>query len=90
MTLWQYRVVTFNTEYETLSDATIREVITGNSISGPAKSKDIIQYRLDVEGSDGWELVALLPAAPSMSPPDCQDLSMANPWMYHAIFKRPK
>jgi hypothetical protein len=90
MAQWQYRVITFNTEYETLADATIRGVMKGNSQSGPAKSKDIIQFRLDMEGNAGWELVGLLPAAPSLSPPDCQDISVPNPWMYHAIFKRPK
>jgi hypothetical protein len=90
MTQWQYRVITFNTEYETLADATTREVITGARLTESAKSKEIIQFRLEIEGTDGWELVALVPAHPSTSPSDCQGISVANPWMYHAIFKRPK
>lgn len=90
MTLWQYRVITFNAEYETMPDALIREVTTGIKLSEAAKSREIIQFRLEMEGSDGWELVALMPAYPSTSPSDCQDISVANPWMYHAIFKRPK
>ncbi len=87
---WEYRVITFNTEYETMADALIRETITRTRISEPAKSCDIIRSRLEMEGKNGWELVALMPAYPSASPPDCQDIPVANPWMYHAIFKRPK
>jgi hypothetical protein len=89
--VWEYRVITFNTEYETMADAALREAITRTRLSGAAaKSCNIIQGRLDMEGKNGWELVALMPAYPSTSPPDCQDISVANPWMYHAIFKRPK
>jgi hypothetical protein len=49
--MWEYKVITINTEYETNVDL----VLTG---------------------------------AP-MPSPDWGD-SMANPWMYHAVFKRPK
>jgi hypothetical protein len=90
MTAWQYKVITFNTEYETNADAAIRETIARTSLSGVAKSCEIIQFRLEMEGNAGWELVALMPAHPSTSPSDCQDISIANPWMYHAIFKRPR
>jgi hypothetical protein len=88
--VWEYRVITFNTEYETMPDALIRETVTGTRLSSAAKSSDIIQFRLEREGRSGWELVALMPAYPSTSPSDCQDISVPNPWMYHAIFKRPK
>jgi|HubBroStandDraft_1064217.scaffolds.fasta_scaffold13047_4 hypothetical protein len=88
--VWEYRVITFNTEYETMADAVLREAIAGTRLSGAAKSCDIIQGRLAMEGTHGWELVALMPAFPSTSPQDCQDISVPNPWMYHAIFKRPK
>jgi hypothetical protein len=88
--VWEYRVITFNTEYESMANAVLREVGTGTSLSSAAKSCDIIQGRLEMEGKNGWELVAVMPAHPSTSPPDCQDISVANPWMYHAIFKRPK
>jgi hypothetical protein len=88
--VWEYRVITFNTEYETMPDALIRETVTGTPLSSPAKSSDIIRSRLEMEGRSGWELVALMPAYPSTSPSHCQDISVPNPWMYHAIFKRPK
>jgi hypothetical protein len=88
--VWEYRVITFNTEYETMPDALLREAITGTRLSAAARSCDIIRFRLQMEGNDGWELVALMPAHPSTSPSDCQDISVANPWMYHAIFKRPR
>ena len=87
--VWEYRVITFNTEYETMSDAVLREAVMG-PISGPIKSNEIIRSRLEMEGKSGWELVSLMPAHPSPSPPECQDISVANPWIYHAIFKRPK
>ncbi len=89
MTIWKYRVITFNTEYETNSDAAIRYAITSTRLPGVAKSCEIIQFRLEMEGNDGWELVSLIPAHPSTSPSDCQDISIVNPWMYHAVFKRP-
>jgi len=89
MLRWEYRAITFNTEYETMADAVLREAVTGTPLSRPAKSCDIIQRRLAMEGKQGWELVSLMPAFPSTSPPDCQDISVANPWMYHAVFKRP-
>lgn len=88
--VWEYRVITFNTEYETMADAVIRDAITGSRPSGALKSCNIIQRRLEMEGKGGWELVTLMPAYPSTSPPDCQDISAPNPWMYHAVFKRPK
>jgi hypothetical protein len=88
--VWEYRVITFNTEYESVADAVLREVITGTRLSGAARSCDIIRFMLEMEGNDGWELVSLMPAHPSTSPSDCQDISVANPWIYHAIFKRPK
>ena len=90
MTVWQYKVITFNTEYETMADAVLRETVTQTRLSKSAKSCEIIQFRLEMEGNNGWELVDLMPAYPSTSPPDCQDISSANPWMYHAIFKRPQ
>ena len=66
--VWEYRVITFNTEYETMPDALIRETVTGTRLSSAAKSSDIIQFRLEREGRSGWELVALMPAYPSTSP----------------------
>ncbi len=87
--VWEYRVVTFNSEYETMAGAVLRDTVSG-PLSGPAKSCEIIRFRLEIEGREGWELVSLMPAYPSTSPPDCQDISVANPWMLHAIFKRPK
>jgi hypothetical protein len=89
MSKWEYRVITFNTEYETMPDALMREAFTRTPLSGAAKSSDIIRFRLDMEGKNGWELVCLMPAHPSTSPPGFQDISPANPWMYHAVFKRP-
>ena len=86
---WEYRVITFNTEYETTADVVLRETAFG-PLPGLAKSSEIIKFRLDREGMSGWELVSLMPAHPSASPADCQDISVANPWIYHAIFKRPK
>jgi len=88
MAQWQYRVVTFNSEYVTMADALVSHAVTG--MDPGAKSCEIIQSRLNTEGIFGWELVSLLPAYPTISPPECQDISVANPWMYHAIFKRPK
>jgi hypothetical protein len=89
MARWEYRVITINTEYETMPDALIRETVTGTRLSSAAKSSEIIQFRLETEGRSGWELVALMPAHPSTSHSDFQDISVPNPWMYHAVFKRP-
>jgi hypothetical protein len=81
--MWEYRVITINTEYETAAD------LVGSLKPNPSKSRsEIIEWRLREMGVMGWELVSFLPALP-MSSPDWEE-SMANPWMYHAIFKRPK
>ncbi|HEU4983623.1 MAG TPA: DUF4177 domain-containing protein [Acidobacteriaceae bacterium] len=74
---WEYRVITFNTEYE---------VPGGGKITDSAESKQIIQDHLNEMGRDGWELVSFLPALPT--PQKWKGNEFANPWMYHAVFKR--
>jgi hypothetical protein len=81
--MWDYCVITINTEYETAAG------LVASGKSNPSKSRsEIIEWRLQEMGSMGWELVSFLPALP-MASPDWEE-SMGNPWMYHAIFKRPK
>jgi hypothetical protein len=74
---WKYRVITFNTEYEVPFDG---------KITDSPESNQIIQDRLNEVGSDGWELVSFLPAMPT--PRKWKGDEFANPWVYHAIFKR--
>ena len=45
-------------------------------------------------GDNGWELIAFLPARPAdhlLKHPvsDSEFLVQADPWLYHAIFKKP-
>jgi hypothetical protein len=87
MTTWQYRVITFNAEYETVADAVLREIVANDPKTSPVESNEIIQSRLEIMGRDGWELVSLLPAQPTAQ--NWRGISAANPWMYHAVFKRP-
>lgn len=65
-----------NTEYEVPFEGDLRD-------SPPSDA--IIQSHLNEMGEDGWELVSFLPALP-------MDQNWkgvhANPWMYHAVFKR--
>ena len=89
MISWQYRVITFNTEYETVADAVVREAVDDSKLThSAAESNEIIQSRLNIMGKEGWELVCLLPAQPTAQ--NWKGISVANPWIYHAIFKRPK
>lgn len=78
MTRWEYRVVTINTEYEVPSDG---------KITDSPESRDIIEGHLSGMGQNGWELISFLPAMPL--PRKWKGDDYANPWMYHAIFKRP-
>jgi hypothetical protein len=74
---WEYRVITMNTEYEVPLESDLKD---------SPESDQIIQSHLNEMGEDRWELVSFLPALPT-----AQNWkgTMANPWMYHAIFKRP-
>ena len=76
MTRWEYRVITMNTEYEVPFEGHLKD---------SPESCEIIESHLREMGEDGWELVTFLPALPM-----AQNWkgTMANPWMYHAIFKR--
>jgi hypothetical protein len=82
MARWEYRVITINTEYETAAD------LVAALKPNPSKSRgEIIERRLEEMGNLGWELISFLPAAPRASP--VGEGSTENPWMYHAVFKRP-
>jgi hypothetical protein len=59
MAKWEYRVVTINTEYETVAD--LVAALKPNPSKGRA---GIIEWRLQEMGVLGWELVSFLPAAP--------------------------
>ena len=78
MRAWEYRVITMNTEYEVPWPQ--------GKIEDSPDSDQIIQAHLNELGEDGWELVSFLPAQPAAQ--NWRD-APANPWMYHAVFKRP-
>jgi Domain of unknown function (DUF4177) len=80
MPKWEYCVITINTEYETAADV----VASGKQTPSKHRS-EIIERRLEEMGAMGWELISFLPAAPMHS-----EESTANPWMYHAVFKRQR
>lgn len=77
MAKWEYRVITMNTEYEVPFEGDLKD---------SPSSREIIESHLDEVGQDGWELVSFLPA-PATHVAD--EHRFTNPWMYHAVFKRP-
>jgi hypothetical protein len=83
MNEWIYRTVTINTEYK----PDLVETLTGYEGNPP------VQSMLNSMGADGWELVGLLPAQPVdktwIDPFNNKQVLHANPWIYHAIFKKP-
>ncbi len=72
MIRWEYRLITIVTEMEKRNEDP-RET--------PKERDQRIENSLSDMGSEGWELVALMPAA--------HIVRTVNPWMYHAVFKRP-
>jgi hypothetical protein len=76
-TEWEYKVETINTEYQLDENGDPAHIPDG---------WEIINKCLNDFGSDGWELVTFLPALPA----DDFRGNYKNPWVYHAIFKRPK
>jgi hypothetical protein len=74
----KYRVITINTEYE---------VPFGGKIEDSPESARIIEDHLNEMGEDGWELVGFLPALPQNQN---WKRTIANPWVYHVIFKAHK
>jgi hypothetical protein len=78
MLRWEYCAITINTEYE---------VPDGGKITDSPEGRVIIENRLDKMGANGWELVSFLPAEPMAQ--KWKGNEFANPWMYHAVFKRP-
>ncbi len=76
MPKWEYHVITINTEYE---------IPWKGEIEDSPPSNEVIQAHLNELGEDGWELVSFLPALPTAQ---SWKKTIANPWMYHAIFKR--
>jgi hypothetical protein len=77
MPKWEYSVITINTEYE---------VPFEGKITDSPEGRVIIEQHLNEMRVDGWELVSFLPAMPM--PQKWKGNEFANPWMYHAIFKR--
>lgn len=91
MDVWQYRVITINTEYETAADSVLRyahALSQGETQKSSADGDEIIQSHLEIMGREGWELVSLIPAQPTAQ--NWKGISTANPWLYHAVFKRPQ
>ncbi len=72
---WEHLVETINTEYQKDKDGNI-----DNSPSGDL----ILRTFLNEWGSEGWELVAFLPALPAPH----FDRTPQNPYVFHALFKR--
>jgi hypothetical protein len=70
---WEYRLITIATEMEKHKQSP-RET--------PKERDQRIENSLSDMGSEGWELVALMPAA--------HIVRTINPWLYHAVFKRAK
>ena len=85
MTEWKYKVVTINT---------LRSPTTLDWIHGDDCGSEWIKAMLDSMGSDGWQLVALVPARPAdyiwkHPVSGAESMIAANPWLYNAIFKKP-
>jgi hypothetical protein len=78
MANWEYRVITINTEYEVPLEGHLKD---------SPESNVIIQSHLNELGEDGWELISFLPALPMAQ--KWKGVDSPNPWMYHAVFKRP-
>lgn len=81
---WEYKVVIINT----LVQPTLVEWL-GDEDPGSAG----IQKILDSMGNEGWELIDFIPARPAdfmwIHPTSKHESAIsANPWLYHAIFKR--
>lgn len=75
MQAWEYGVDTINTREGVCR---LTELFTTNSGL-------LISSVLDEWGEKGWELVSFLPAMPSTG----ANGEKADPWMFHAVFKRP-
>jgi hypothetical protein len=72
---------------------TLHEPTTLEWISGDDYGAESIEKMLDSMGKDGWELVTLYPARPAdyiwkHPVSGAESLLSANPWLYHAVFKR--
>lgn len=85
MNQWDYKIVSINTQHQ----PDVLEWISGSQGGNPT-----VQKTLESMGNNGWELVAFFPACPSdqtVKHPVSEHNSIvpANPWLYHAIFKRP-
>jgi hypothetical protein len=85
MTEWTYKVVTVNT----LHDPTIVEWTLDEDFGG-----ERIEKMLASMGTQGWQLVAFVPARPAghmykHPVSGAESWLDANPWLYHAIFKKP-
>jgi hypothetical protein len=85
MSEWDYKIVTVNT----LHEPDLLEWISGSKGGHAALEKT-----LNSMGANGWELVAFFPACPvdqRVKHPATEHESTipANPWLYHAIFKKP-
>lgn len=85
MNQWDYKIVTINTQHQ----PGILEWL-----SGFPNGNGAVQKALESMGNDGWELVAFFPAQPAdqalKHPVGGDDTVVpANPWLYHAVFKKP-
>jgi hypothetical protein len=86
MSEWEYKIVKVNA----LQEPEILEWATGTLSDGhPA-----LEEMLNSMGAAGWELVAFLPAYPAdqkvTNPASKFESTIpANPWIYHAVFKKP-
>lgn len=79
MIAWQYHIETINTEYEIDEQQNIRT---------PAREGEyILEDLLRSMGQDGWELAGFLPAQPEKH---FQLGTPKNPWVFYAVFKRPR
>jgi hypothetical protein len=85
MNQWDYKIATINTQHQP-------DVLEW--FYGPQSGNASVQKALNSMGSNGWELVAFFPARPAYQTfkhpvSDCDTLVSADPWLYHAIFKKP-
>jgi hypothetical protein len=85
MNQWDYKIVSINTQHQ----PDVVEWISGSRDGNPT-----VQKTLESMGNNGWELVAFFPARPAdqtVKHPVSEHNSIvpANPWLYHAIFKKP-
>jgi hypothetical protein len=93
MAKWEYCVIPIDTGPKQLPGSTeplTEPILSIAAASGWLDSQETIESieaRLQEMGALGWELISVLPDLPSVRR---GKETPANPWKFHAVFKRRK